>query len=134
MTFVALRARSVAVRSSCYTPGSAPPSCNCFNALAWWTCRRAMACWAEAACPAAPQALAVRVDENIQALDGRRGLPLQAAAPCGQSCMAIPRSTGGISGSLGPQRPSHLMHFREERNRRRLPAISLRSQEPIVQP
>ncbi len=50
VTFVALRARSVAVRSSCNTPGSAPPSCNCFNALAWWTCRRAMACRAEASC------------------------------------------------------------------------------------
>ncbi len=54
VTFVALSARSVAVRSSCNTPGSASPSCSCFNALAWWTCRRAMACRAEAACPAAP--------------------------------------------------------------------------------
>ncbi len=54
MTSVALSARSVAVRSSCNTPGSASPSCSCFNALAWWTCRRAMACRAEAACPAAP--------------------------------------------------------------------------------
>ncbi len=31
VTFVALSARSVAVRSSCNTPGSASPSCNCFN-------------------------------------------------------------------------------------------------------
>ncbi len=32
-------------------------------------------------------------------------------------------------------RPSHLlMHFREEWNRRRLPAIGLRPQEPVVQP
>ncbi len=54
VTFVALSARSVAVRSSCNTPGSASPSCSCFNALAWWTCRRAMACRAGAACPAAP--------------------------------------------------------------------------------
>ncbi len=54
VTFVALSARSVAVRSSCNTPGSASPSCSYFNALAWWTCRRAMACRAEAACPAAP--------------------------------------------------------------------------------
>ncbi len=54
VTFVALSARSVTVRSSCNTPGSASPSCSCFNALAWWTCRRAMACRAEAACPAAP--------------------------------------------------------------------------------
>ncbi len=53
VTYVALRARSVAVRSSCNTPGSASPSTLCFNALAWWTCRRAMACRAEAACPAA---------------------------------------------------------------------------------
>ncbi len=37
--------------------------------------------------------------ESIRELIGpeRRGLPLQAAAPCGQSCMAIACSPGGIS-------------------------------------
>ncbi len=80
------------------------------------------------------------------------------AALCGQSCMAIARSTGGdLHIPLGrptveggedgggtrpvpgrkrcPPRPSHLlMHLREEWNRRRLPAIGLRPQEPIIQP
>ncbi len=36
VTFVTLRARSVAVHSSCNTPGSAPHSCNCFNAGGPW--------------------------------------------------------------------------------------------------
>ncbi len=36
VTFVALRVRSIAVCSSCNTPESAPPSCNCFNALTLW--------------------------------------------------------------------------------------------------
>ncbi len=35
MTFVARRARSVAVRSSCIKPGSELPSYSCFNAMAW---------------------------------------------------------------------------------------------------
>ncbi len=47
------RAKSVAVRSSCINPGSVLPSCTCLSALAWWTCRIAMACRAEAAWPAA---------------------------------------------------------------------------------
>ncbi len=53
VTFVARRAKSVAVRSSCINPGSVLPSCTCLSALAWWTCRIAMACRAEAAWPAA---------------------------------------------------------------------------------
>ncbi len=43
------RAKSVAVRSSCINPGSVLPSCTCLSALAWWTCRIAMACIAEVA-------------------------------------------------------------------------------------
>ncbi len=53
VTFVARRAKSVAVRSSCINPGSVLPSCTCLSALAWWTCRIAMACRAEAVWPAA---------------------------------------------------------------------------------
>ncbi len=53
VTFVTRRARSVAMRSSCINPGSVLPSCTCLSALAWWTCRIAMACRAEAAWPAA---------------------------------------------------------------------------------
>ncbi len=53
VTFVAHRAKSVAVGSSCINPRSVLPSCNCLSALAWWTCRIAMACRAEAAWPAA---------------------------------------------------------------------------------
>ncbi len=53
VTFVASRAKSVAERSSCINPGSVLPSCTCLSALAWWTCRIAMACRAEAAWPAA---------------------------------------------------------------------------------
>ncbi len=53
VTFVARRAKSVAVRSSCINPGSVLPSCTCLSALAWWTCRIAMACRAEAALLAA---------------------------------------------------------------------------------
>ncbi len=99
-----------------------------------------------------------RADENLQALDGRRGLPLQAAAPCGQSCMAIACLTGGISTYPWAAPPSRVVRTeealglfraekgalqdlvtssctaREERNRRRLPAICLRPQEPIIQP
>ncbi len=43
VTFVARRAKSVAMRSSCINPGSVLPSCTCLSALAWWTCRIAMA-------------------------------------------------------------------------------------------
>ncbi len=53
VTFVAHRAKSVDVRSFCINPGSVLPSCTCLSALAWWTCRIAMACRAEAAWPAA---------------------------------------------------------------------------------
>ncbi len=53
VTFVAHRAKSVAVRSSCINPGSVLPSCTCLSALAWWTCRIAMACRTEAAWPTA---------------------------------------------------------------------------------
>ncbi len=53
VTFVARRAKSVAVRSSCINYGSVLPSCTCLSALAWWTCRKAMACRAETAWPAA---------------------------------------------------------------------------------
>ncbi len=35
VTFVARRARSVAMRSSCINPGSVLPSCTCLSALAW---------------------------------------------------------------------------------------------------
>ncbi len=35
VTFVARRAKSVAVRSSCINPGSVLPSCTCLSALAW---------------------------------------------------------------------------------------------------
>ncbi len=41
------------VRSSCINPGSVLPSCTCLSALAWWTCRIAMSCRAEAAWPTA---------------------------------------------------------------------------------
>ncbi len=53
VSFVTRRAKSVAVRSSCINPGSVLPSCTCLSALAWWTCRIAMACRVEAAWPAA---------------------------------------------------------------------------------
>ncbi len=53
VTFIARRAKSVAVRSSCINPRSVLPSCTCLSALAWWTCRIAMACRAEAAWPTA---------------------------------------------------------------------------------
>ncbi len=49
MTFVARRANSVAVRSSCITPGLELPLCICLSTLTWCTCRIAMACTAEAA-------------------------------------------------------------------------------------
>ncbi len=35
VTFVARRAKSVAVRSSCINPGSVLPSCTCLSALVW---------------------------------------------------------------------------------------------------
>ncbi len=35
VTFVARRAKSVTVRSSCINPGSVLPSCTCLSALAW---------------------------------------------------------------------------------------------------
>ncbi len=57
--------------------------------------------------------LAVRADENLQALDGRCGLPLQAAVPCGQSCMAIARSTGGISTYTWAASPSKVVRTEE---------------------
>ncbi len=54
-----------------------------------------------------------RADENLQALDGRRGLPLQAAAPCGQSCMAMARSTGGTSTYPWAAPPSRVVRTEE---------------------
>ncbi len=75
------------MRRSCNTPGSASPSCSCFNALAWWNCRRAMACRVEAACPK---------------LGGS-----------GQSCMAMARSTGGTSTYPWAAPPSRVVRTEE---------------------
>ncbi len=52
-------------------------------------------------------------DKNLHALDGRRGLPLQAAAPCGQSCMAMARSTGGTSTYPWAAPPSRVVRTEE---------------------
>ncbi len=59
-----------------------------FNALAWCARRIALACSAEAAWPAALQALAARAAVSLQALDGRRGQFLQVAAFCRHKCTA----------------------------------------------
>ncbi len=42
-----------------------------------------------------------------------RGLPLQAAAPCGQSCIAMARSTGGISTYPWAAPPSRVVRTEE---------------------
>ncbi len=68
-----------------------------FNALAWCACRIALACSAEAAWPAALQALAAESGRSLQALDGRRGQFLQVAAFCRHKCTATALSTWEMS-------------------------------------
>ncbi len=60
------------MRSSCINFGLVLPLCICFSALAWWTCRIAIACRAEAAWPTVLSALAARAADSLQALDRRR--------------------------------------------------------------
>ncbi len=88
VTFVALSARSVAVRSSCNTPGSASPSCSCFNALAWWTCRRAMAC----SLAVAPPSRVVRTEEALGLLRAEKGAFQDLVT---SSCTSGKNGTGG---------------------------------------
>lgn len=47
VTFIARRVRSIAVRNSCINPGSELTLCSSLSELAWYTCRKAMACSAE---------------------------------------------------------------------------------------
>ncbi len=59
--------------------------------------------------------------------------------PLGRSAVEGGEDGGGTRPASGRKRclprPSHLlMHFREERNRGRLPTFGLRPQEPIIQP
>lgn len=71
--------RSVAARSSGKSPGPALPLC--------------IACSEVAACPAALWVYAIRVDKNLQTLEGCLRLPRQAEALWGHSCVATEHST-----------------------------------------
>ncbi len=88
VTFVARRAKSVAVRSSCINPGSVLHSCTCLSALAWWNLQDSHGVLLGH--------LAARAAVSLQALDGRRGRFLQVAAFRGHKCTATALSTWGM--------------------------------------
>ncbi len=118
-----------------------------------------MACSAEAAWPAALQALAASAAISLQALDGRREQFLQVAAFCRHKCTATALSTWGMSTYSLAAPPSRvarmeeadepllavkrgrprihqlLVHFREERNQGRAwSRATARAEEPINLP
>ncbi len=72
-----------------------------------------MACRAEAAWPAALQALAARAAICLQALDGRRGRFIQVAAFCRHRCTATALSTWGMSTYPLAAPPSRVVKMRE---------------------
>ncbi len=71
VTFVALRARSVACRSSLKTSGSRPLSSRDLRSLAWYTWSIAIMCRVEAAWPTAEKALPAGFAVARQGLEGR---------------------------------------------------------------
>ncbi len=103
------------MRSSCINFGLVLPLCICFSALAWWTCRIAIACRAEAAWPTVLSALAARAADSLQALDRRRERFLHMAVFFfGHRCTATALSTWGMSTYPLAAPPSRVVRKEEE--------------------
>ncbi len=81
--------------------GQHHPRAGCFKRLAWWTCRRAMACRAKRPVQQHRKPWPLERTRTYSALGGRRGLPLQRQRPAGKAAWQWRARPGGTPPTLG---------------------------------
>ncbi len=109
VTFVARRARSVAVRSSCINPGSV----HFFECLGLVNLQDRHGMQGRGCLARSTISFGCRAAVSLQALDGRRGRFLQVAAFRGHKCTATALSTWGMPAYPLAAPPSRVVRTEE---------------------